>query len=218
MFICFFVSSCQRTSYSYFKSDDLISMNSYSSFNEENSSIISSSFMDESNQIKIEVIDKNHVVFKYNTKEIDYFVDHLIDGTTYKMKENLYINEKRNEIGFLIINNGKLIIQEATLCKKGDAYEPRNAVQYGKNSLITIIGEGQVEITKCAVNIFSKGSSFIHLMHGGKAIINNVDIVVTDEYSCAYSYYNVLELVNAKNCFIFIDNEKSEECVTFYDE
>ncbi len=219
----FILTSCSTTTkYSYFASGNEISGNSNvtsnSGITSDISSFVTNSILDES-KIEFEIVNEKHVIFKQGKKEIDYFADYIIDGKEFHYNNNLYLNKNRNEIGFLVINGGKLILEETAFLKDGDAYEPRNSIQYGKNALVTVIGQGSnVSLSNCSVNIFSKGSSMIHLMNGASATAKNLDIAVTDEYSCAYSYYNNDSYVNSSNCYVFVDNEKSEESVLFYDE
>lgn len=219
----FFLTACGSiTKYSYFSnSNELLSeSNSSSTFNLSitTSSEFTNSNLDK-NKIEFEIVNEKHVIFKHDKKEIDYFADYIIDGKEFHYNNNLYLNKNRNEIGFLVINGGKLILEETAFLKDGDAYEPRNAIQYGKNALVTVIGKGSnVVLSNCSINIFSKGSSMIHLMNGASAIAKDLDVAVTDEYSCAYSYYNNDTYVNSSNCYVFVDNEKSEESVMFFDE
>ncbi len=210
IFISLFLISCSMPHYTYF------SNNSFSSG--INTSYLDSKYINQSENNELIKIDEHHVVLKSNNTEIYYYADIIIDNEEYIYDEPLYENKTREQIGFLVINNGKLIFEEVTFLKEGDAYEPRNSLQYGKNALVTLINQSQVNFSSCCVNIFSKGSSMIHLMQDSKAYVSNSDIVLIDEYDAAFSYYNNKEYVTQKDNFIFIDNNKSKESVIFYDE
>lgn len=205
LLITLFLMSCKTPKYTIFKS-----------MNSDTENYISEEYIDDES-FYVEKKDKNHVLYKTGDKEILYYADYIIDDEYY-YNDNIYQNNNRDQIGFLVINNGKLYFNGTTFLKEGDAYEPRNSMQYGKNALVTLIGDAYVSFNKCAINIFSKGSSTLHLMNGAKAIMKSVDVVITDEYSCVCSYYNNNCYVESNDCFIFIDNEKSEESVIFYDD
>lgn len=216
LFITLFLLSCTTPNYTYIESSS-DSENSQSD-NYTSDNLIESEYVDSTSICELNMVDDHHVVYKTKDKEIDYFAEYIIDGEEKVFSGNIYINETRNQIGFLIINHGKLIFNDVTLLKDGDAYEPRNSLQYGKNALVTLINGGMVYFSNCAINIFSQGSSVIHLMNESSAIIEDTDITIVDEYSCAFSYYNNEEYVLKNNVFIFIDNDKSKESVIFYDD
>lgn len=217
IFLGLFLISCSSyttSSYSFSSTNTINSITSISDISSLNT-VSTTSYYE---KIEIIKIDNHHAIYKYGYKEIEYYADYIIDGEEFFYKNNLYINKTRNQIGFLVINKGRLILEETSFLKDGDAYEINTSLQYGKNSLITLIGEGScVNFKSCAVSIFSKGSSMIHMMNGANSIAQNLDIVITDEYSCAYSFYNNDMTIQTSGCYVFIDNEKSAESMQFND-
>lgn len=203
LFSLLLLFSCSKTRFTYSFSSTNTLINTSINFNEN---------------YRFEKIDDHHLKYYYQNKEIDYYAEYIIDGEYY-YQDSLYETNTRNQISFLVIDNGILHLENTSFLKDGDAYEPRTAIQYGKNALITVIGNNaSLYMNYCAINIFSKGSSLVHIMHEGKVYLSYLDIVITDEYSAAYSYYNTSTRVKDEECFIFIDNEKSQENVLFYDE
>ena len=167
-----------------------------SNFSNEDISSMSEEIISEEESIeenKYEVIEvtSNSCKINLNGKVIEYNADIIVNGTTYVADKNLYLTEKENTNTFIVINGGKLILNETTICKKGDAKRKEiETLRLGLNASILVIGENSlVQISDVAINVFSSYSSAIHCIESGRAEIKNADILVVSEASHAYSTY-----------------------------
>lgn len=183
-----------------------------SSFSEEITSEEES--IEEEKGYEVIEVNSNSCKIKLNGKIIEYNADVIVNGTTYETEKNLYLTEKGNVNNFIVINGGKLIINETTLVKKGEARNKDiETLRFGLNASILVIGENSlVQISDVAINVFAPYSSAIHCIENGRAEIKNADILVVSEASHAYSTYqngvivseSILTLVDSKDVVAFI--------------
>lgn len=186
LFLCLFLSGC-------------IINNDVSSYSGNHISHLSSEIKFDTSKESITsyedpiILEKNEKEIKLliDNEEITYKAKHIIDGITYEAKDNLYLCDEEETNNFIIINGGKLILNQTTIVKKGDAkLQEEDTLRKGKNASILVIGkDSKVQISEVVINVFASYSSAIHCMYNGVAEIKNCDLLVVSKASHAYSTY-----------------------------
>ena len=200
LFLCIIVVGCTS-----------VNSSSSSDVSESSSSSTSSDYgyVEEKENIEIIEVKNNEVKALIEGKEFIYKADIIIDGKEYKASEVLYLNDKEKTNNFLVINGGKLILEETTVVKKGNTSGDTSLLRYGQNACILAIGkESKVEVKSVAINIFDSFSTGIHCMGGASAEINNLDLLVVSDFSHALSTYQEGKVI-ANYLLVLIDSDQT---------
>ena len=169
-----------------------------------------SSFIDSSKEeITVLEVKDDYALINVNGNHIKYYADYIIDGEVIKTDKILYVNETPLASNFLIINGGKLIVNETTIVKKGESKGNEELLKHGVNSSIVVIGENsQVEINQSVINVFSSYASGVSCIGGGSALINNLDILVISDFSHAFSTFSN-GIIISNYVLVLLDGDKS---------
>ncbi len=168
-------------------------------------------------EYKITYLDEHVCKIIINAQEIVYKADKIIDGIEYTLDNNLYLVDDSDICNFIVINGGKLIINETTIVKKGETKNKNdNTLKYGLNASILVIGEdSNVKITNSVINVFSSYSSAIHCLEKGSADVEMTDILIVNDNSHVYSILND-GIVISKN-ILTLSNSSFVNAFTIYE-
>lgn len=214
-----FLISCNNIQDS--TSEILSSIYSYSDYNNSISGHSHDellSFSSYSNcEYEIVYVDEHVCKITINNEEIIYKADKIINGIECTLDDNLYLVDESDTCNFIVINGGKLIINETTIVKRGDSKNKNEkTLKYGLNASILVIGEtSSVKISDSVINVFSSYSSAIHCLENGNAEIQMTDILIINDNSHVYSILNDGEIVS-KN-ILTISNSNYTNAFTIYE-
>lgn len=168
-------------------------------------------------EYKITYLDEHVCKIIINNEEIVYKADKIINGIEYTLDDNLYLVDEIDTCNFIVINGGKLIINETTIVKKGETYNKNdNTLKYGLNASILVIGENSnVKITNSVINVFSSYSSAIHCLEKGSADVEMTDILIVNDNSHVYSILNDGVIIS-KN-ILTLSNSSFVKAFTIYE-
>lgn len=120
-------------------------------------------------------------------KTVSYTAKYVVDGVTARANGGTYESTSDDEVVFLVINGGKLLIENATINKTGSAdFNGRgdNYSFYGTNSAIVVVGEGsQIGMANVTVNTSTGGANAVVATDSGSVISGEITINTTKDSS-----------------------------------
>lgn len=120
-------------------------------------------------------------------QSVTYKAKYVVDGITATIKEGTYESAIDDEIVFLVINGGKLRLEDAKVNKAGSAGLDGRGDNYsffGTNSAIVVVGEGsEAKITRTTVSTATNGANAIVATNAGSVKVNDITIATTNDGS-----------------------------------
>lgn len=172
----------------------------------------------EENKYKKQVIEENtklspgSYTYNNNGKNVTINALYIIDGIKATIGSGTYESIKDNEVVFLVVNGGKLIIQNSTI-NKSSKNTKESEINDGSNSAIVVLGNNSSAIIN-NIKINTNGTNNVGLItgNGSSAIINDSDINTNKEYSPGV-YTFASAKINGENNNI-ITNGKNSPAIT----
>ena len=121
-------------------------------------------------------------------KTVSYSGAYVVDGIEATINSGTYESATDNQVVFLVINGGKLTINEGVVINKSGSEEFQgrgdNYSFYGLNSAIVVVGEGSsATIDGALINTTVSGANAVVATKNGTVTINNSTITTTKDGS-----------------------------------
>ncbi len=121
-------------------------------------------------------------------KSVTYQAAYIVDGIEAKISSGAYESVTDDEVVFLVVNGGGLVIDgDVTVNKSGSedfAGRGDDYSFYGMNSAIVVVGENSsVEINGATINTSVSGANAVVATDGGTVVVSETEIYTTKDNS-----------------------------------
>ena len=120
-------------------------------------------------------------------KSITYNAAYVIDGTEVVIENGEFASNSDDQNTFLVINGGKLTLNNVTIVKTGsENFSGRgdNYSFYGTNSAIVVVGAGSaLTMTGGTISTTVSGANAVVATNSGKATISSIAVATTKDNS-----------------------------------
>lgn len=140
-------------------------------------------------QMSLSDVASGTYIVNINDESHTYNAKYIIDGVEVKVPAGEYVSDQKDEVVFLVVNGGSLIVDGATLKKNGDEFyagEEKYSV-FGENSLVVVAGkDSSASFSNADISINASGANAFMVFDGGHIDTENNKISISNGYSSGF--------------------------------